>query len=451
MNRPNLFTTTIVPLPTLISWPPLRHGFVLIAPAIALAWRLGASLLVGIGLVFCTGGIASAEDGEGGFNQPGNILITDQFNNRVMIELTGFRCNNNTNACPNGEFPLALIQASDGNYYGVTNFSGPGSVAMGNVFKVTPDGRLSVIYTFLPDLQGHYPHGADPSSLVEGEDGFLYGTASGGGARGQGIVFKLSKEGAIRILHTFCSDAHCTDGHFPVGLILAHDGDFYGGTQALSSPSVAVVFRITPGGSFTVLHRFDIATEGPGLLGMIQASDGNVYGTTVGQMTRKTVLFRLTPDGQFNVLQTFEFPQFATSAPSEASNGKLYGGLSQFENEQRPGIFEFSLPGVGFRELAPESLFGDLVDDLIQASDGNLWGTAFSSSDNGRVISLSLQGQTLRSIAFNGRNGSSPVSLFQSSDGKIVGITALGGAVSQNETGGGVVFTLDAGLPPRRP
>jgi uncharacterized repeat protein (TIGR03803 family) len=111
----------------------------------------------------------------------------------TIKQLFAFACDPHTNVCPDGDGPNSLIQSADGNFYGTTTSGGTGNKAFGTVFKITPAGQLTTLYAFVADQKGNYLNGELPSSLVEGNDGFLYGTAQQGGANNVGIVFKLSK------------------------------------------------------------------------------------------------------------------------------------------------------------------------------------------------------------------------------------------------------------------
>jgi uncharacterized repeat protein (TIGR03803 family) len=130
----------------------------------------------------------------------------------TITQLFGFACDSTGKTCPDGEQPNSLIQSADGNFYGTTPLGGMGNKAAGTVFKLTLDGQLSTVYAFVADQGGNYPNGAGPTSLVEGNDGFLYGTAGGGGAHNQGVVFKLGQAGSIQVLHSFCLLAEFADG-----------------------------------------------------------------------------------------------------------------------------------------------------------------------------------------------------------------------------------------------
>ena len=118
--------------------------------------------------------------------------------------------------------------------------------------------------------------------LVEGIDGNLYGTTQNGGSGGNGTVFKIGLAGNFTVLHNF--DATGADGLGPSSLVQATDGAFYGLTGAGGSGSdcflgCGTIFKITPGGAFTTLHDFSYAEGTRTSGGLIQASDGNLYGT----------------------------------------------------------------------------------------------------------------------------------------------------------------------------
>ncbi len=138
---------------------------------------------------------------------------------------------------------------------------------------------------------GSYPQGA----LVQGADGNSYGTTTNGGnlsecgGGGCGTVFKISSAGEFTTLYSFCSLANCADGEFPIGaLIQATDGNFYGTTTAggtssnsnCSSVTCGTVFQITPAGKLTTLHSFNYTDGTSPYDGVMQATNGVFYGTT---------------------------------------------------------------------------------------------------------------------------------------------------------------------------
>jgi uncharacterized repeat protein (TIGR03803 family) len=377
-----------------------------------------------------------------------SVLLTTtvcaQPSTSAITQLFAFACDSTGKTCPDGKSPNALLQSADGNFYGTTPSGGIGNQAAGTVFKITPDGQLTTVYTFVADQKGNYPNGDDPNSLVEGNDGFLYGTAGGGGANDHGVVFRLSRAGDIQVLHSFCSLTNCADGNQPFTLVLAKDGNLYGATT-YSFPGT--LFRITPAGAYALLHTFDRRVDGPQCIGMTLASDGNIYGTTRGALDLFTVLFRLTPSGRYTILHTFRYSDFPTSGPVQGSDGKLYG-------ISRRGVFVSSLAGGGFVELRiSHTTFRDSLQYVTQASDLNLWSIFFKDSAGlGTLATITRKGSLLHTIPFDGMNGENPdAPVLQSSDGTLLGITLGGGSVGQGQVGSGVVFRLDAALAPPEP
>ena len=136
--------------------------------------------------------------------------------------------------------------------------------------------------------QSGCPDGAAPNSgLVQGNNGELYGTTSNWGAHGFGTVFKITPAGTLTTLYSFCSEAACSDGVNPQGgLVEATNGYYYGTTQSGGTPVVlghGTIFRMSPSGTLTTLHTFCAQTGcADGIFPQVwlQASDGNLYGTT---------------------------------------------------------------------------------------------------------------------------------------------------------------------------
>jgi uncharacterized repeat protein (TIGR03803 family) len=181
-------------------------------------------------------------------------------------------------------YPVAgVIEGNDGNFYGTAiTYSDPG---YGILFKMTPGGDVTTLYTFT-GANGSWP----VSSLVQGTNGNFYGTASEGGPEsnicvttGCGTIFEVTPDGALTTLHYFSGP----DGLSPTGaLIQGTDGNFYGTTSEGGSARVdcyfgcGTIFRITPGGTFTTLHVFQGVDGQNPYIGLVQATDGNFYGTT---------------------------------------------------------------------------------------------------------------------------------------------------------------------------
>ena len=193
--------------------------------------------------------------------------------------------------CRDGKFPVGgLTQAPNGNFYGTTDLGG--AYGYGTVFSMTAEGTLTTLHSF------DGTDGSNPNvTLVQGRDGNFYGTTNMSGNQNNGTVFKITPEGKLTTLHTFCSLAGCRDGLFPSGgLVQATDGNFYGITfEGGTCYGCGTVFRITADGMLTTLHNFGVRGGEQPLGGLLQASNGNFYGTTsVGGPDEAGTIFGLS-------------------------------------------------------------------------------------------------------------------------------------------------------------
>lgn len=227
------------------------------------------------------GSLVQASDGnlygmsdEGGMNDTGAII-------KVAIPAGTVSVFYSFGATESGdaEFPTGnLIQANDGNLYGMT----PDGGANGNgaVIKITmPAGIESVIYSFggTGPSDGKSPYG----SLIQANDGNLYGMTTEGGATGDGAIVEITLSGDESVLYSLGAAAG-GDGKYPGGsLIQASDGNFYGLTNQGGAYGDGALIMVTPGGNESVLHSFGNAEDGSNPNdSLIQASDGNLYGLT---------------------------------------------------------------------------------------------------------------------------------------------------------------------------
>ncbi len=176
-----------------------------------------------------------------------------------------------------GANPVAgLVQGSDSNFYGTT--ASGGAHFQGTVFRITPSGALTVLHSF----SGHPGEGAVPfAALVQGSDGNFYGTTALGGAHSKGTVFKIDSAGSLTTLHSFSGSAG--EGANPVaGLVQGSDGNFYSTTALGGTHLRGTVFNIDATGSLTTLHSFSGSPDEGAIpfAGLAQGTDGNLYGTT---------------------------------------------------------------------------------------------------------------------------------------------------------------------------
>ena len=265
---------------------------------------------------------------------------------------------------------------------------------------------LSAAQTFTTVFSPNFSNGANPSTpngavLVQGPDGNFYGTTGGGGVNngGCGTVYQLTPGGTVTTLHNF---NFSVDGCDPTsGLILASDGNLYGTTEYS-------IFKITLGGTFTLLYMQ--ATGGPHLLNaMIQASDGNFYGTSSqGGSNQQGTIFKLTPSGTLTVLLNFPNTQIGTGPKApliQASDGNLYGTTSSGGAGSSGTVFKMTLGGTAsvLYTFCNTTKSGSCPDgstpwtSLLQAKDGNLYGTTQTggtggTGGHGTIFKLTLGG-----------------------------------------------------------
>src|SRR6202453_744875 len=148
----------------------------------------------------------------------------------------------------NGAGSIApLILAADGNLYGTSTVGGTND--QGTIFKLSPYGGMTAIYSFSGGNEGAGPRGG----LIQGPDGLLYGTSRDGGTNGLGSVFKISTNGNFTALYSFSGN----DGSHPyASLSPAADGSFFGTTYDGGSNDLGTVFQITTNGALTPLYNF---------------------------------------------------------------------------------------------------------------------------------------------------------------------------------------------------
>ncbi len=358
---------------------------------------------------------------------------------------------------PDGATPRygSLVQDTDGNFYGTTR--GGGAHSLGTVFKMTPSGTLTTLYSFCS--QPGCSDGSDPDAgLALGSDGDFYGVTTAGGANGDGAVFKITASGTFTSLHSFVG----SDGYGPAGtLLLASDGNFYGTTNAEGGHGSGTVFKITPNGTLTTIYNFcsvSICADGATpFAGLVQGTDGNFYGTTSsgGSGVLYGTVFKITPNGVLTTLHSFTGSD--GSAPYGklvwASDGHFYGTTSSGGTSQKCSfgcgtVFKIT-PSGDFASLHSFN-FTDgsyVIAGLTQGGDGNFYGTTGygGSTQNcgngcGTIFSITPGGTltTLHSFAGFPADGSLPVSgLLQAGDSTFYGTAEAGGTV-----GDGTVFSV---------
>ncbi|HXR04337.1 MAG TPA: choice-of-anchor tandem repeat GloVer-containing protein [Verrucomicrobiae bacterium] len=367
-----------------------------------------------------------------------------------------------------GAWPVAgLVRGSDGYFYGTTQYGGTNGW-YGTVFKISTNGALTTLYSFTGGNDGANPQ----AGLVQGGGGNFYGTTTpsswGYGGPGFGTVFKISTNGMLTTLYSF---TYGNDGAGPCGtLVQGSDGYFYGTTQGGGTNGVGTVFRISTNGVCTSLYSFNW-NEGynPGPYGLVQGNDGYLYGTTEGGGTNDYgTVFKISTNGVLTTLYEFgtvtEYGEsldgaYPLAGLVQGSDGYFYGttsgggmfiGGTAFKistNGTLTTLYAFSgggLAGIGS---------GICPNGLVQGSDGNFYGTTeydglrwvfdwgYETFGYGTVFEISTNGAFTSLYSFDtgtGTNGANPYAgLVQASDGSFYGTTEYGGTY-----GNGTIFRL---------
>jgi uncharacterized repeat protein (TIGR03803 family) len=328
----------------------------------------------------------------GGRSDNGTIFRIQPSGNGYTV-LNTFTQSNQGNTPEGG-----LVQASDSNFYGATSLGGANN--LGTLYQVIPaTGKLNTLFAFASGDPGSNPVGA----LIQGIDGYLYGTTEYGGEFGYGTVFRTDI--STSATGTLAEIDGGTAGINPESdLIQARDGNFYGTTSSGGAENLGTFFRVTPGGAFTTLYTFQGSTDGGNpLRGVVQGSDGLFYGIAdQGGAGGAGVIFQLTVSG------------------NAATLNPLYA----------------------FQPLSGDGT--DPIGKLIQASDGNFYGTTSTggASSDGTIFRVNVAGNftTLYNFSDDGDGGDPIAGLTQGSNGKLYGTTA-GEADSS-----GTIFVVDLSL-----
>ncbi len=340
-------------------------------------------------------------------------------------------------------YPGFIVQGRDGNLYSTSNDGGTSNA--GTVFKITPAGQVSVLYSF-DGVTGAFPS----SGLTLGTDGNFYGTTFENGPSNYGTVFKITPKGKLTVLHAFDN----SDGAAPWGApVEGTDGAYYGTTEEGGSAGCGTVYRVTAGGAFKSLYSFDGTYGCQPLAPLVLGNDGTFYGTALQGGNNPTLgaIFKITAAGAITLLHSFDGTHgSAPYAPlMQASDGNFYS------TTVNGGQY---VDGIAF-EVSPSGTFTDLHDfdpntdgaepfsALVQGTNGVLYGTTVygGTSNFGTIYSIPLGGGSLNTLySFDGTSARAPgTPVMQHTDGSFYGDSAWGGSDDL-----GTFYSFNAGLSP---
>lgn len=302
----------------------------------------------------------------------------------------------------NGKAPVAgLLKASDGNFYGTTSTGGTDSI--GTIFQMLPDGTLNTIYIFRTVTASSI--GSTPNEkLVEGTDGYLYGTTSLGGLSNKGVIFKVAKAPGstpITLVEFTGGTTGVKRGNKPLGLLLAKDGHFYGVTESEGAFGSGTLFKMTVNGVVTTMGDFGsslTASTAPKTprAPLVQGKDGYLYGTAaLGGKNGFGGIYKTAP-GSASATLLVSFTGTSGAAKGslcetplvQGTDGLFYGVTRKGGASDRGTVFKVSTTGV-FSTLIEFTGNGainqgsDPRGALVQDNDGNFYGTTSASGANG--------------------------------------------------------------------
>ena len=341
---------------------------------------------------------------------------------------------------PDGAYPVYNELTLDKGKLYCTTPNG-GDADAGVVFQLSTKGKEKVLYSFTGGIDGANPNGGvlhDPAT------GDIYGTAAAGGDTGNGVIFRLTKNGTYTVLHSFTG----TDGQAPIGnLVRDEAGNLFGVAMAGGETSTGNVFEWTASGEFHVLHEFN-GNDGAGPSATLtRDSAGNLYGVTqFGGEDAFGTIFKVASDGTFTTLYSFTGgndggnPQGGLALDGL---GNLYGTATYDGAHGKGTVYRLKPNG----KLSVLYTFVGTDDgqyptgDLLRIADGSLYGTTSNGggNHNGTAYKLSPKGKFTLLHSFGGGfdDGAYPhAGLIQAGRNKFFGIAHSGGG------GAGVVYQL---------
>jgi len=337
-----------------------------------------------------------------------------------------------------------FAQGRDGNLYSTTQAGGAfGSHQYGTVFSLTPSGTVTILWSF--DNTSGKPN----SGLTLGTDGNFYGTTTIGGA-GYGTIFRITPSGSYKVLHSFVGTKEGSNPNTPP--IQGFDRNFYG-TTGDGVNMFGAFYKMTPAGVVTVLYKFPTTNRYP--RGIVLGTDGNFYGTTIGNSTGLGTVFKMTPQGKITILHTFNGSDGSNPLGQliQSNDGNFFGTTKNGGSGSQGVVYKITPSGVFtvLRNFANNRQGSEPIAGLVQATDGNFYGMAFSNPgvSSGLIYQITSTGvyTILHEYLSKNKDGASPQTpMIQHTGGTLFSDTYSGGTGAFCACG--VLFNLDMAFDP---
>ena len=341
-----------------------------------------------------------------------------------------------------------FAQGRDGNLYSTTQAGGQFTQGhqYGTVFRLTPSGDMTELYSFANTGDGALPN----SGLTLATDGNFYGTTPVGGANGYGTIFRITSSGNYTVMHSFVGTTEGSNANTPP--IQGFDGNLYG-TTGDGVNMFGAFYKMTPAGVVTVLYKFPSTNRYP--RGIVLGTDGNFYGTTVGTSQGLGTVFKMTPKGQITILHQFAGTDGANPIGQliQANDGNFYGTTEKGGTGAQGVVFKTTASGVFtvLHNFANDSNGMDPLAGLVEGTDGNFYGTLLANPgvSGGLLFRITPSGAytILYQYLSKNKDGNAPqTAMIQHTSGTFFGDTTSGGAGAF--CGCGVLYSLDMDLGP---
>jgi len=334
--------------------------------------------------------IYSASSGEQ--NELGSIIS-------MNADGSDFKTIKNFYPNPNGMFPSGgLLKASDGHTYGMMGEGG--NYGYGTIFKLSLDGS-----EFIKILDFNGSNGAFPlhSGLIEASDGNLYGVTSRGGTYNYGVIFRVDFAGNYSVIYNFGGFLSSIS---PIGnLIQASDGNLYGVTGGSGH-----IYKVSINGTgYANILKFDGTMKGKDAVGIIEGINGEIVATTVsGGVQGNGVIIKVNKDGT-GFAKFHDFNIFLAGRSAEGvlleHNGKYYGLTKSLDGGK---MFRIDADGMNFTVLHTFDSYGIPMGTLGKLPSGEFYGTneaggVFTIKPDGTDFNLILYLRTVQSFSLFSR------------------------------------------------